>query len=426
MTGSLEQSSGCGRRTTFGDAVLPRVLFVTDAAPDAKHGGSVWLADLYAMLPPDRVAVCVLAREVSWPASLADVAHCHIPPLPEGGLDALSGRLRHATRRGYEWLQRALHADSVVQRVADFARRQAVDVVFVTLTGPTCLTVARRIGRVLRRPMISLVWDPPDYFLEHAFQLRAGARAPYLRYFDEAMRASTACVVMTAAMQRVYEERYGTRAVVMCHGIPRHLWQADREGSGGEDEYVIAYAGSLYAKEEWQALLAALDSVQWTVGGKPVRIRMYGAHFDRMYAPVPRRIEMCGWHDLESTVREVSKADAAYLPYWLDDQHRVVTRLSFPTKLSTYVAAGCPVLYHGPEDSSPTAFVREFGIGASCHSLAVTDILSALERVLQPAARDAVRCGARRALEEELGLHIFRRRFARLLDVPEHELRDVA
>lgn len=405
--------------------MLPRVLFVTDAVPDAKHGGSVWLADLYAMFPPDRVAVCLFAREVSWPASLADVARCHIPPLPEGGLGALSGRLRHATRRGYEWLQRTLHAESVIRRVADFARKQAVDVVFVTLTGPTCLTVARRIGRVLRRPMISLVWDPPDYFLAHAFQLRTGARAPYLSYFDEAMRASTACGVMTPAMQEAYEKRYGTRAVVMRHGIPRRLWRVDRMEAADEDEYVIAYAGSLYAREEWQALLAALDGVQWTVAGKPVRVRMYGAHFDRMYAPVPRRIEICGWHDVESAIHEISKADAAYLPYWLDDQYREVTRLSFPTKLSTYVAAGCPVLYHGPEDSSPTAFVREFGIGVSCHSLAAADILGALEHVLRPQAREAARCGARRALEEELGLHVFRRRFARLLDVPEHELRDV-
>ena len=94
--------------------------------------------------------------------------------------------------------------------------------------------------------------------------------------------------------------------------------------------------------------------------------------------------------------------------------------------MPTGYAAGSPVFFHGPEDSSPTRFIGRHPVGVACASLESGAIIAALERAADPVFQASARQAARRALEEELGLAVSRERFAQLMGVQADALHPVA
>jgi hypothetical protein len=97
--------------------------------------------------------------------------------------------------------------------------------------------------------------------------------------------------------------------------------------------------------------------------------------------------------------------------------------MCFPTKLSTYLASGRPVLFHGPADSSPSHFLRRFPAGLCCDSLETSKIIDCLHKLASDVNfyNTATKAG-QIALDEELDIRVFLRRFAMLFDVKENDL----
>jgi hypothetical protein len=104
--------------------------------------------------------------------------------------------------------------------------------------------------------------------------------------------------------------------------------------------------------------------------------------------------------------------DIAYLPYWLDEKYHYVTQMCFPTKLTTYLAAGVPILYHGPSDGSPARFLAKYPAGIGCHTADSADIIKTIERFVTekdfyPKAASAIE----NARTGEYNLNVFESRF---------------
>jgi len=119
----------------------------------------------------------------------------------------------------------------------------------------------------------------------------------------------------------------------------------------------------------------------------------------------------------------MSEADITYLPYWFDEAYRLSARMSFPSKLTTYLASGRPVLFHGPQYSSVTKFFYRFPVGICCHSLEESKIIECLHKFATDKNFYAESTKAiQTALDEELDLRIFLKRFAELLGIEESDL----
>ena len=119
----------------------------------------------------------------------------------------------------------------------------------------------------------------------------------------------------------------------------------------------------------------------------------------------------------------LSGCDVCYVPYWFDDAFRAGVELSFPNKMSLYLAAGRPVLFHGPERSTPTRFLERWPVGIACHSLDPRAIADALTVAATDADfHERAAAAIPQALRAELGLHVFRRRFAEFVGVDESVL----
>src|SRR6476619_6854710 len=168
-------------------------------------------------------------------------------------------------------------------------------------------------------------------------------------------------------MKAAYEKRYGTQCVPMIHGLPERAWIAPTGMRAPNEPFVIGYAGSLYARREWAALIAALGTAHWRVGGRETIVRVLASGID-VRVTGPAHIEVLGWHSSTGAVRVLSGCDVCYVPDWCDEAFRPGVELSFPNKVSLYLAAGRPILYHGPEPATPTRFLERWPVGVPCHS----------------------------------------------------------
>jgi len=132
----------------------------------------------------------------------------------------------------------------------------------------------------------------------------------------------------------------------------------------------------------------------------------------------PRNIEYLGWHGDEAVVDILSTCDAVYLPHPFEPPMRDFTRLSFPSKIASYLAAGAPVFVHAPSYSTMTSFFEKHPIGVRCESLDTDDVLRGLQAlVLDPDVAVAARSQIARAVLESINVGVLRRQFARFIGV---------
>jgi hypothetical protein len=406
---------------------VPRVLLVSPVAPVPEGVGGVFLRDLCLMYPPDSLAFAILPGIGSgpWPERLASCPRTTLDLVPERGFNRWGRRVQRSTRGLFDRYVDRVHFPRLIDRVASFAERVRPDVLWVPLAGPTMINVAASLAERLDIPLLTMVWDPPDYFLPHYWQISGAGLDRVMTRFEAALQRSVRCAVASPEMKTAYEHRYGTPCVPMIHGLPESTWVAPSGPRPPNEPFVIGYAGSLYARREWDALLAALDSVAWRLAGRDVSLRVLGGTFEAKAAG-PARIEYLGWHSTASGVRILSDCDVCYVPYWFDRTCRAGVELCFPNKISMYLAAGRPILFHGPRESTPAHFLDRHAVGIACHSLEPPAIVSALSSAAADTSfHEAAAREIPNALREELSLHVFRQRFADFIGLDQSVLAPV-
>ena len=105
-----------------------------------------------------------------------------------------------------------------------------------------------------------------------------------------------------------------------------------------------------------------------------------------------------------------------YLPQPFEESLRELAELSFPTKLSTYAAAGRPLLVHCPDYASLAPLFADHPLGAICTSLKPVDMVRAIEQLADDSDcyRTAATCVAELAATEFSQEH-YRNQFLRFM-----------
>ena len=414
-------------RDAAGVRHAPRLLLVSPVAPVPEGVGGVYLRDLCLMYPPGHLAFAILPGigHGAWPAPLDAAPRITLESVPERGFNKWGRRVQRSTRGVFDRYVDHRHLPTLVRQLSTFAATIRPDLLWVPLAGPTMINLAHRLTRALGLPLLTTVWDAPDYALPHYWDIQGTALDRLMGRFGAAIRASVRCAVASPAMKDAYEARYGTPCVSMIHGMPESDWLRPTGMRPRDEPFVLGYAGSLYARREWDALMQALDAVSWRVGGREVTVRVLAAGLD-VRASGPARIEFLGWHSTTDALSLLSSCDACYVPYWFDDAFRPGVELSFPNKVSLYLAAGRPILFHGPRASTPTAFLDRWPVGVACHSLERDDIVAALRTVATDSGfHERAVTAIPQALKAELGMRVFRAQFAKFIGVDDAVLAPV-
>ncbi len=217
-------------------------------------------------------------------------------------------------------------------------------------------------------------------------------------------------------MADAYKQHYGIDTVAIMPSLNANLAKSPADGLTNAHELTVAIAGQLYAKDAWSAFLAALDSVNWRVGSRRVQLRVLGRN--EIAQSPGRRIECLGWQDQASMIDILSTSDVLYCPYWFDPVYRKEAMQCFPSKLTTYAAAGRPILVHSPFYASPASFVETTHAGVCCNSLESDQIIRALSSIVEsPATYRGFAASARAVFDEHLSSSRQHATFHRFLDL---------
>jgi hypothetical protein len=365
---------------------MRRTLLLSDGPPCPDHSGCLNLLRICNTLPIESLACYVVS------AYLHDVQ-------PSPALSRMPFRTRKgppftlgAGRLGRVPLLRSVASlvhdrfvsvpglVPVIDDIVQFAREQSIEVVWCVLQGQTMIRLALPVAQALGVPLLTQVWDHPTWWLrEH--RLNAISRAGVLRQFGQTLAANRCCAATSRPMADEYASRFNATTVPLIPFLPDDYRVKPARLNSSSDSFTIGLAGQLYASKEWQALLKALDLTNWTVDGKQIVIRYFGRH-PISHAHPNARIDTLGWKPERECLALMSTMDALYCPYWFDPVFESEARFSFPSKLVTYLAAGRPVFFHGPDYSSSVPLFRERDIGICCHSLEPHIVLRDLKALL--------------------------------------------
>jgi hypothetical protein len=386
----------------------PKLLLVTQGDPLANGVCEIFLRDLASHYPPGRLVRYTL---VAAPDSAR--------PSVWLGFPSLTRRIEASARPlASSWQLRRFRrhaAPAIASEIRNLVQAEQIDSIWLILNSANTIYVAEHLLRDDSTPLAVTVWDDPE-FLAHTHYLDPWTTRDVVRSFTSVLRRAHRLGVASDGMRAVYAARYGVEGIPLMHGLKPSLWRSVSTDTTSKKLYEIGFAGSLYSKREWNALVAAVARWNQTEPSQ-LRIRFIG-RFPRLGARSAPFIDAVGPLSLGETIDQLAATDMAYVPYWFSPRRQWAVKTAFPSKLSAYVAAGVPVMYHGPRDSTPAEFLQRYKVGLACHTLEIEDILRTLRTLLLDLDfRALVAREQPRALEERLGAHAMLRAFAELLDI---------
>jgi hypothetical protein len=239
-----------------------------------------------------------------------------------------------------QWKFNLRQVKILAQEIEAVIKRETIGLVWSILDSADMIYLTDYLMKTLQIQFIVTVWDAPEYFA-HNLNFDPLTIKLLLKTYADVLHKARNIAVASEGMQKIYRECFGIESIVMIHGM--HPKNCITQPLQSGNEYIIGFAGSLYCKKEWNALINCLEDLDATLNRRKVRIRFIG-RFPRFGARKAPFVEMAGTMTFADTVQKLSQVDAAYLPYWFDRKHSYIVRTAFPSKLSAYVAAGVPVL----------------------------------------------------------------------------------
>jgi glycosyltransferase involved in cell wall biosynthesis len=299
-----------------------------------------------------------------------------------------------------------------VRQAVAFGRRHRAEMVWGELQGDA-LVLAQAVAEGLGVPLAGTVWDDPAGWLADGGCDRLSRRL-LLRRFREALKAARSLSTAGEAMQRAYHRDYGVRSVILRHGFDA---PARHQKSGNDGAITVGFVGSLYGRDAWSAFLSAAARLNASHRLRPIRLRVFGAAAFP-YGCNGVQVDFRGWQPAEEMLREIALTDFCYLPYWFDPAKRRHVELSFPNKFETYLAAGRPVLFHGPSYAGIAEAVKQYGVGMCVHSLNEEEMTAALERLIRDKRlRESFGLAALAAFHAQFNATVMMEQFAELIGV---------
>jgi hypothetical protein len=390
-------------------------LVLSGTIPGEPGVGGVILADLVAGMPFDTLQfVPLVSKQVvqhGWLDRSCQLAG-HLIRRYEPGFKPVKGLVGELI----SWTARKTlferHCRQLVSKICHMPIAQGCDKVFAILDCPTVMQVATAVAQRLQKPLVVMVWDAPE-LLADQLNMDRWSTANMLQQFAATIQQAEKVGVICEQMKQAYTKTYGENEyVILRHGISPKMWSL-ATGASNSDRITIGFAGSITAQEPFRRLIETLDANNWRLCGKSVTLRLIGCRYT-LDSRRPQHIEYFGWRSLKETLRLLAESDLLYLPQPFESHLRPLAELSFPTKLSSYLAAGRRVLLHAPEYASIAPFLLDYPIGVHCLSLETDVILSSLEQ-LMTMADSTVTNAIDAARRDEFNDEVFHARFRELV-----------
>ncbi|MBA3992058.1 MAG: glycosyl transferase [Cyanobacteria bacterium DS2.3.42] len=400
-----------------------KFLLLTDIPPCRNFTAGLVLDQLCSFLPAGSVSCfTVLNRELDPEITHADIPIKIVSKPKEHKPRHLPGKIGALESFLAEKYTEKVTVKKIARQAAEFGTQFGADAVWCVVQGQTMIRLANQVADLMNVPLLTEVWDPPTWWLR-ANKVDSWSQNLILADFASAMKKSVRFAAASWAMAESYESLYGCRSITVIPSLDAALAKPPATGMNKEDELTIGMAGQLYSSKEWENLLLTLKHAQWKIGNRNVKIKVLGRAVT-FQSNSPMNVEYLGWRTQAESIDILSQMDVMYCPYWFDPVFKEEASLSFPSKLTTYLATGRPVFFHGPDYASPAKFLKQHNAAVLCHDLARSDIYNQLDRLVSNAElyRQTAENGSK-AFHQHLTLDIMRKQFAEFLGLKVEDLK---
>lgn len=400
---------------------MPRTLLITSSRPGVGSVGEIFLGALCKLFAPGEL-FCFAATSSAYEVPVPDPTLEWIPtsllPLPgeyshqykdkEGFAGKILRKFQHL-----QMLEESL--EPFVKEACRIVNHYDIQLLWLVLNSPSALLIAEKVLERTGVPATAIVWDPISHITEQGRMDKKSQEILEGRSRKVLSRIKS-CGVASPAMKTLYEQSLPTLPTRVLINAPQVSEPTKLKPAS--DTLTITFSGSLYAREEFSGLIRALNAMEWNLEGRAVVLNVFSSAFDiPVYAGASRtRLTFGGYLSERELLAELANSDVAYMPYWFSKEYTEGVKRCFPAKLATYVAAGCPVLYHGPKDSSPTQFLAKYQVGRGVHGFDPIKFVEVLKYLTLDADFRANYSTQRdMAMTEEIGHELFKARFKELI-----------
>ena len=287
-----------------------------------------------------------------------------------------------------------------VERIIYECDLMKIDFIWLTASTPELILIGNKLVDAGIHLKVT-VWDAPEYLVEN-LRLPSKGREKIFRAFSNLLLLANNGMVPSWYMKKAYQIKYELDSVVIRHGLDDgYKVECTNKNQQNTSSVSLVFAGSLYSKDEWNALIAALESNNWRVGNISINVHYIG-DFPLNGATRSSRVIYHGRKTFEETMSLLKTMDIGYVPYWFSKKFEVVAKTSFPGKVSSYAASGLAIFHHGPSYTEITNFLEKYPFGRSCSSLKAEDIIRAFAVIVLEIHSDSYELNRNRAFSEEL------------------------
>lgn len=400
---------------------MKKIVLITDVPPCSHYTAGIILKQYLKFLDPKQVAVFSVIdpsiRDVTLDADLRNLEFASTHKPTEEAVRLFNGPIGGAISHAIEVYREKTSMPAIIERAVSFAQEVRADAIWCVMQGQTLIRLAHQVANRLDLPLYTNVWDSPGWWFRERGIGRMTRKA-IMGDFAKSLQRSSVVGCASPAMADDYQRSYGVKTATLLPCLSERYVRKPDPKLSTPDQFVITMAGQLYATEEWQALLRLLDTRNWQIAGRKVVVQLLNRGLI-LYGPGPMHFRYLGWRSQEETQNVLAESDVSFCPYWFDPVYETECRLSFPGKLTAFLAAGRPVFFLGPEYASPGRFLERYQAGANCNELNLNEIEKTLTRLIEDSEyyRTLVKNGFR-AFNECLNENYLRRTVHQLLELP--------
>lgn len=303
---------------------------------------------------------------------------------------------------------------SIAKNVAEFIKEQNCDIIWGVIQGQATIRIIRQAAKFGTIPYVVQAWDPSEWWMD-AMKFDKITQKLVMREYARLMRNSKYFISPSWAMAENYKKRYGMRSSVVLPGLEIEEVESERPREG--DDFIIAFAGQMYALDEMMCLLDAVKQLGGQYNEKRIIIRIYGDSFPPEFHQL-EMVEDGGWLPQPELIKALTQADILYCPYGFSKGFKRVAMLSFPSKLVVYFKARKPVLFHGPDYSSPFSYLKNKDAAYCCTELSSDALRNMIKRIIDDPNKQEVIQRGYQAFCSDLSVEAMKRNFFKAFNLP--------
>ncbi|HGH6016009.1 TPA: ATP-binding protein, partial [Vibrio mimicus] len=267
-----------------------------------------------------------------------------------------------------------------IKDAIEFGKSQNVDRVWAVLQGQTTIRMAEAVAKGLEVPLHTHVWDPFSWWAD-AHALDRVTKNRVQKQFNKTIKASQFVATASKPMAELYHSEFGVNSVPVIASHPIELAKTPVTELTNDEGILIGMAGQFYASKEWECLIKMLECSNWRLNNKKVKLIVLGPQ-KPPGEYLDTNVKYLGWKDQKDAAYILSLCDILYCPYPFDKKLKEVSTFSFPSKFVLYLAAGRPIVFHGPDYASPTKYIADKQCGVVVGSLLPTTLYNTLENLI--------------------------------------------